>query len=246
MPLPKIATPTYELELPSTGKTVQYRPFLVKEEKLLVIALESEDTKQITTAIKAVIKACIKTRGVKVEALPTFDIEYLFLNIRGKSVGENLDVNIICPDDKETFVPTEIDLTKVEVEMDKEHSNKIELTDDIGMVMNYPTFQFMNFKPDQTEVNQMFDIINSSIHQVYEGKTVYEKSDFNKKELKTFVESLTSEQFMKVQHFFETMPRLRHQIEVENPKTKVQNTITLDGLQAFFEYPFHTIVYKIM
>ena len=139
MPLPKIATPTYELELPSTGKTVQYRPFLVKEEKLLVIALESEDTKQITTAIKAVIKACIKTRGVKVEALPTFDIEYLFLNIRGKSVGENLDVNIICPDDKATEVKVNINLDDIKCHKNEGHTNKIKLDDSLMMEMKYPS-----------------------------------------------------------------------------------------------------------
>ena len=156
MPLPKIATPTYELELPSIGKTVQYRPFLVKEEKLLVIALESEDTKQITTAIKAVIKACIKTRGVKVEALPTFDIEYLFLNIRGKSVGENLDVNIICPDDKETEVKVNINLDDIQCKKNPDHTNKIKLDDNLMMEMKYPSLdEFIKSNFDVEEKNQM-------------------------------------------------------------------------------------------
>ena len=234
MTLPVINTPTYELVVPSTKEKLEYRPFLVKEEKILLMAMEEEQDAQLNRAMKQVVHNCTFDK-INVDKLPLFDLEYIFLRIRAKSVGEVAKISVLCPDDGETYVPVEVDLESVEVEFQKGHTNKIELTDDIGMVMNYPTFQFMNFKPDQTEVNQMFDIINSSIHQVYEGKTVYEKSDFNKKELKTFVESLTSEQFMKVQHFFETMPRLRHQIEVENPKTKVQNTITLEGLQAFFE-----------
>ena len=234
MSLPVINTPTYELVVPSTKEKLEYRPFLVKEEKILLMAMEEEQDAQLNRAMKQVVHNCTFDK-INVDKLPLFDLEYIFLRIRAKSVGEVAKISVLCPDDGETYVPVEVDLESVEVEFQKGHTNKIELTDDIGMVMNYPTFQFMNFKPDQTEVNQMFDIINSSIHQVYEGKTVYEKSDFNKKELKTFVESLTSEQFMKVQHFFETMPRLRHQIEVENPKTKVQNTITLEGLQAFFE-----------
>ena len=165
MPLPKIATPTYELELPSTGQSIQYRPFLVKEEKVLVIALESEDTKQITTAIKTVIKNCIKTRGVKVESLPTFDIEYLFLNIRGKSVGEELEVNIICPDDEETQVPVSINIDDIKVQKDDAHDNKIKIDDNIMMVMKYPSLdQFIknNFDfNDKSAMDQSFELIAS-------------------------------------------------------------------------------------
>ena len=170
MPLPKIATPTYELELPSTGQTVQYRPFLVKEEKVLVIALESEDTKQITTAIKTVIKNCIQTKGIKVDTLPTFDIEYLFLNIRGKSVGEEIEVNIICPDDGETQVPVMINIDDIQVQKDDEHTNKIQLDEQIMMVMKYPSLdQFIKNNFDFESKNQMdqsFDLIASCIESI--------------------------------------------------------------------------------
>ena len=171
MPLPKIATPTYELELPSTGESIQFRPFLVKEEKVLVLALESEDTKQITTAIKAVIKSCVQTKGIKVEALPTFDIEFLFLNIRGKSVGENIEVNIICPDDEETQVEVKIDIDEIKVQKDDNHSNQIKIDDDIMMVMKYPSLdQFIksNFNlDDKNAMDQSFELISSCIDKIY-------------------------------------------------------------------------------
>jgi|TARA_Y200000002_G_scaffold357844_1_gene340669 hypothetical protein len=238
MPLPKIATPTYELELPSTGKTVQYRPFLVKEEKLLVIALESEDTKQITTAIKAVIKACIKTRGVKVEALPTFDIEYLFLNIRGKSVGENLDVNIICPDDKETEVKVNINLDDIECHKNEGHTNKIKLDDSLMMEMKYPSLdEFIKSNFDLEEKNQMdqsFDLIASCIDKIYSEEEVWASEDCTKKEMSEFLESMNSSQFKEIETFFETMPKLSHTIKVTNPKTKVESDVVLEGLASFF------------
>ena len=185
MPLPKIATPTYELELPSTGKTIQYRPFLVKEEKLLVLALESEDTTQITTAIKAVIKACIKTRGIKVETLPTFDIEYLFLNIRGKSVGEVLDVNVICPDDEKTQVTVQIDLDSIECRKTEGHTNKIKLDDTIMMEMKYPSLdQFIKSNFDMSEsanqMDQSFDLIASCIDKLYNEEEVWATADCTK------------------------------------------------------------------
>ena len=234
MTLPVINTPTYELVVPSTKEKLTYRPFLVKEEKILLMAMEEEKDAQLNKALKQVVNNCTFEK-VNVGKLPLFDLEYIFLRIRAKSVGEVAKLSILCEDDGETYVPVEIDLESIEVEFQKGHTNKIELTDEIGIIMNYPTFEFMDFKADQTEVNQLFDIISSSIHQVYEGETVYEKADFNKKELKAFLESLTSEQFLKVQSFFETMPRLRHTIDVENPKTKKTNTVTLEGLQAFFE-----------
>ena len=238
MPLPKIATPTYELELPSTGKTVQYRPFLVKEEKLLVIALESEDTKQITTAIKAVIKACIKTRGVKVEALPTFDIEYLFLNIRGKSVGENLDVNIICPDDKETEVKVNINLDDIKCNKNEGHTNKIKLDANLMMEMKYPSLdEFIKSNFDLDEKNQMdqsFDLIASCIDKIYSEEEVWAAEDCTKKEMSEFLESMNSSQFKEIETFFETMPKLSHTLKVTNPQTKVVSDVTLEGLAAFF------------
>ena len=238
MPLPKIATPTYELELPSNGKTIQYRPFLVKEEKLLVIALESEDTKQITTAIKAVIKACIKTRGVKVEALPTFDIEYLFLNIRGKSVGEDLDVNIVCPDDKETEVKVNINLDDIQCKKNPDHTNKIKLDDNLMMEMKYPSLdEFIKSNFDLEEKNQMdqsFDLIARCIDKIYSEEEVWASEDCTKKEMSEFLESMNSSQFKEIETFFETMPKLSHTLKVTNPKTNVESEVVLEGLASFF------------
>ena len=238
MPLPKIATPTYELELPSTGQPIQYRPFLVKEEKLLVIALESEDTKQITNSIKNVIKNCIITKGVKVEELPTFDIEYLFLNIRGKSVGEELEVNIICPDDGETQVPVKINLDDIEVQKNEEHSNRIKLDSNIMMEMKYPSLdQFIknNFDFDnKNAMDQSFELIGSCIDKIYTEDEVWSSADVTKKELSEFLESMNSSQFKDIEKFFETMPKLSHTIKVTNPNTKVESEVVLEGLASFF------------
>jgi hypothetical protein len=238
MPLPKISTPTYELELPSTGETIQYRPFLVKEEKLLVIALESEDTKQITTAIKTVIKNCILTKNVKVESLHTFDIEYLFLNIRGKSVGEELEVNIICPDDGETQVPVKINLDDIEVQKNEEHSNRIKLDSNIMMEMKYPSLdQFIknNFDFDnKNAMDQSFELIGSCIDKIYTEDEVWSSADVTKKELSEFLESMNSSQFKDIEKFFETMPKLSHTIKVTNPNTKVESEVVLEGLASFF------------
>ena len=234
MTLPLINTPTYELVVPSTKEKLTYRPFLVKEEKILLLAMEEEEDTQLNKALKQVVHNCTFQK-VDVAKLPLFDLEYIFLRIRAKSVGEVAKLQVLCEDDGETYVPIEVDLETIEVEFQEDHSTTIELTDEIGIEMGYPTFEFLNFKADQTEVNQLFDIIGSSIERVYEGETVYEKADFSKKDLKVFLESLTSEQFLRVQKFFETMPRLRHKLEVTNPKTKKVNEITLEGLQAFFE-----------
>ena len=238
MPLPKIATPTYELELPSTGETIQYRPFLVKEEKLLVIALESEDNKQITTAIKTVIKNCILTKNVKVESLPTFDIEFLFLNIRGKSVGEELDINIICPDDGETEVPVKINLDDIQVQKNDEHTNRIKLDDSIMMEMKYPSLdQFIknNFDFDnKNAMDQSFELIGSCIDKIYTEDEVWATADVSKKELNEFLESMNSSQFKDIEKFFETMPKLSHTIKVTNPNTQVESEVVLEGLASFF------------
>jgi len=238
MPLPKIATPTYELELPSTGKSIKYRPFLVKEEKVLVIALESEDTKQITNAIKAVLKNCVLTKGIKVETLPTFDIEFLFLNIRGKSVGEEIEVNIICPDDEETNVPVFIDLDSIQVNKDDDHTNQIKLDDDLMMEMKYPSLeQFIknNFDFDEKNaMDQSFDLIATCIDKIYNEDEVWATADCTKKEVKEFLESMNSSQFKEIEKFFETMPKLKHTIEVTNPNTKVTSEVVLEGLASFF------------
>jgi hypothetical protein len=238
MPLPKIATPSYQLELPSTGETIQYRPFLVKEEKLLVIALESEDTKQITTAIKTVIKNCILTKNIKVEALPTFDIEYLFLNIRGKSVGEEIEVNIICPDDGETQVPVKINLDDIQVQKNDEHSKRIKVDESIMMEMKYPSLdQFIksNFDfNDKNAMDQSFDLIASCIDKIFTEDEVWAAADVSKKELSDFLESMNSSQFKDIEKFFETMPKLSHTITVRNPVTEIESEVTLEGLASFF------------
>ena len=238
MPLPKIAAPTYELELPSTGETIQYRPFLVKEEKLLVIALESEDTKQITTAIKTVIKNCILTKGIKVESLPTFDIEYLFLNIRGKSVGEELDVNIICPDDGRTEVSVMINLEDIEVQKNDEHEKKIKIDDSIMIEMKYPSLdQFIKNNFDFNKKNAMdqsFELIASCIGTIFTEEEAWSTADCSKKEVTEFLESMNSSQFKGIEKFFETMPKLSHKVSVKNPKTKVESEVVLEGLASFF------------
>ena len=238
MPLPKISTPTYELELPSSGQSIKYRPFLVKEEKLLVIALESEDTKQITNAIKAVIKNCIHTKDIKVETLPTFDIEFLFLNIRGKSVGEQVDVNIICPDDNETNVSISINLDDIKVQKNEEHTNKIQVDPKIMMEMKYPSLeQFIKNNFDfnnQNQMEQSFELIASCIDKIYTEDEVWSAADVTKKEVVEFLESMNSSQFKDIEKFFETMPKLSHQIQIKNPKTEVESEVVLEGLASFF------------
>ena len=238
MPLPKIATPTYELELPSTGQSIKYRPFLVKEEKVLVIALESEDNKQITNAIKTVLRNCILSKGVKVEDLPTFDIEYLFLNIRGKAVGEDIEVNIICPDDEKTQVPVTIALDDIEVQKEDSHSNKIKVDESIMMEMKYPSLeQFIknNFDfNDKNAMDQSFDLIATCIDKIYTEDEVWAAADCTKKEMKDFLEQMNSNQFKEIESFFETMPKLSHTISVTNPKTKVKSDVVLEGLASFF------------
>jgi hypothetical protein len=238
MPLPKISTPTYELNLPSTGKKVQYRPFLVREEKLLVLALETEDPKDITTAMKTVIKNCIQTRGVKVETLPTFDIEYLFLNIRGKSVGEEIEVNVICPDDEQTTVPIVLNVDDIKVQKSKEHTTKIQIDDSLIMEMKYPSLdQFIKNNFDFSEDNQIdqsFQLITSCIDKIYNEEEVWSTADVTNKEITDFLEQMNSKQFKQIEKFFETMPKLSHDIKVKNPNTGVESTVVLEGLASFF------------
>ena len=238
MPLPKINTPIYELTLPSTGKKIRYRPFLVKEEKVLIIALESEDTKQITNAIKNVISNCILSRGVKVENLSTFDIEYLFLNIRGKSVGEEVEVMVTCPDDNETKVPVIIPLDEIKIFQDPKHSRDIDLDDKLKMRMKYPSlseFVKNNFDVDDMGMKESFELISSCIEQVFNDDESWSASDCSKKELNEFIEQLNSQQFKKVENFFETMPKLSYTVKFKNPKTGVNNEVVLEGLSDFFE-----------
>ena len=236
--LPKIATPTYELELPSTEQTIKFRPFLVKEEKLLVIALESEDTKQITNAIKTVIKNCIETKGIKVETLPTFDIEYLFLNIRAKSVGEEIEVNIICPDDEETSVSVKINVDDIKVQTNEDHTNRIKLDDTLMMEMKYPSLeQFIknNFDiSNNSAIDQSFELVASCVDKIYNEDEVWAAADVTKKELMDFLDQMNTSQFKQIEKFFETMPKLSHTIKVTNPNTEVESEVVLEGLSSFF------------
>ena len=236
MPLPTIVTPSYELTLPSNGKKIKYRPFLVKEEKILILAIESNSMKDISRAIKDVLKNCILTKGVIIDELPTFDIEYLFLNIRSRSVGESIDLVITCPDDNETKVNTQIYIDEIKVKKNKDHNPDIKLDDTYTMRLKYPSLdQFIddNFNFDLDRDNS-FDIISSCIDMVFSDEEAWEAKDCTKKELLEFVERLNSSQFKEVENFFDTMPQLSHEIEVENPKTKVKSTVTLEGLASFF------------
>ena len=241
MPLPKIATPTYELVLPSTGKTIKYRPFLVKEEKILILALESQSTKEITNAIKQVLKDCIVTKGIKVETLPTFDIEFIFLNVRGKSVGESLDLIITCGDDGETQVPVTVFIDQIKVEEDPEHKRDIQLDTDLVLRMKYPSLdQFIktnfDFSSEQSSssIDRSFDIISSCIDVIFNAEESWSAADSTKKELTDWIETLTPNQFKEIEKFFDTMPRLSHTVKVINPKTKVESDVALEGLTSFF------------
>ena len=237
MALPKINTPIYELEIPSTGKKIRYRPFLVKEEKVLIIAMESEDPKQMASAVKDVISNCILSRGIKVNELATFDIEYLFLNIRGKSVGEEVEVLVTCPDDKTTRVPVNINLDDIKIQNNKEHSKDIKLDDNLTLRMKYPSMsEFIknNFAQGQINVDDTFDLITGCVDQIFSEEESWASSDCTKKELNEFIESLSSKQFKEVEKFFETMPKLSHNIKVKNPETGVESEILLEGLTSFF------------
>ena len=238
MPLPQISTPSYELVIPSSKKKIKFRPFLVKEEKILILAMESQDNKQIANAVKDVISSCILTKGIKVERLATFDIEYLFLNIRGKSVGEEVEVIVTCPDDGETQVPTTINLDDIQVNKNDNHSRDIKLDDEYTLRMRYPSLsEFIKTNFNSTEdisVDDTFELISSCIEQVFSEEESWASSDCTKKELTSFVEQLNTKQFKDVENFFDTMPKLSHIVKVTNPNTNVENEVLLEGLQSFF------------
>ena len=224
------------MEIPSTGKKIRYRPFLVKEEKVLIIAMESEDPKQMASAVKDVISNCILSRGIKVNDLSTFDIEYLFLNIRGKSVGEEVEVLVTCPDDNTTRVPVSINLDDIQIQNNKEHCKDIKLDDNLTLRMKYPSMnEFIknNFGAAMA-VSDTFDLITSCVDQVFSEEESWASSDCTKKELSDFIEQLSSKQFKDIEKFFETMPKLSHTIKVVNPNTKVESEVLLEGLQSFF------------
>ena len=235
MALPKVNTPTYELVVPSTDEKVKFRPFLVKEEKILLIAMEAQEQSGILNAVKDIVKSCTFDK-FDVNRAPIFDIEYIFLNIRAKSVGEVSTVNLRCPDDNETFVQTEIDLTTVDVQITKGHTNKIELTDEMGMILQYPTLDSFTDSTTVINASNMLDVIASCVSQIYDkkGEDVYDAKDSTKQEIVDFLESLNSKQFLEIQKFFDTMPKLTHTVNIENPETKVKSDITLTGLNDFF------------
>ena len=239
MPLPKINTPTFELVLPSTGKKIKYRPFLVREEKILIMAMESNNTNQITDAIVQIMNDCIITRGIKVEKLSTFDIEYLFLNIRAKSVGETVEVNVTCPDDGETQVQIAIDIDSIKIQKNKAHRDTIKLDKDLSLKLKYPSLsQFIenNFDLDEnnSNVGQSLSMITSCIDMIYNEEESWNASDSTQKELEEFIEQLNTKQFKQIEKFFSTMPKLSHTIVVKNPKTEVESEVVLEGLAAFF------------
>lgn len=238
MTLPTVETPRYELTLPSTDKVIQFRPFLVKEEKILLVAMESNNNDEIMNATREILNACTYEK-IDIDTLPIFDIEYIFLQIRAKSVGEIAKFKMLCPDDKETYTDVEVDLTKVNVQVDDEHTNNVLIDEDrkLGVVFNYPTLGMTRagFNIDSTDVKTLFDIMSSSIEHIYEGEKIYPAKDSTKEELRKFLEGLPQKSFVNIKTFFETMPQLRHSVELENPKTKVKSTIVLKGIRDFFQ-----------
>ena len=245
MALPIVETATYELTLPSKDVKIKYRPFLVKEEKVLLQALESNENIELVSALKQVCHAC--TFGsINIDELPTFDLEYIFLQIRAKSVGEVVTLKLLCPDDNKTYAEVEVDLSKVEVHVDEDHTNKIVIDEkkNIGIIMSYPTINSIDPTVDVKgmKTKQMFDLLVNSIYQIYEGDKIHTPSDYSKEELNKFIESLDSKAFQNINNFFDTMPKLKQEVELENPKTKVKSKRTLQGLQDFFVLPSLTKV----
>lgn len=238
MPLPTLSVPTYDVALPSTGKKIKYRPFLVKEEKVLLLAMESEDAKEIESAVKQTLNNCIQTRGVKAESLASFDLEYLFLRIRAVSAGEEIKMKVTCQDDGETQVTVDISIDDIQVFKPEGHDRKIMLTDDVGIVMKYPGFkQFVNItllNDNLDSTDDVFQLVADCVDQIFEKEEVWDASDMKRSEVVAFLEGMTQNQFELVQTFFETMPSLKHEFKVINPKTEVESTYTLEGLQSFF------------
>ena len=240
MPLPKINTPTYELVLPSSGKKIKYRPFLVREEKILIMALETEDQKQITRAVIDILSSCIITKGIKIDKLATFDIEYLFLNVRSKSVGEQIEVNVTCPDDEKTSVPITIDIDSIKIEKNKKHTNIVKLDDSLSLKLRYPSMEqfistnFESAEESGNEIKTTLDMIISCIDNIFNDEESWPASESTKKELGEFLDQLNTKQFKMIEDFFATMPKLTHTLKVKNPKTNVESTVKLEGLASFF------------
>ena len=236
MPLPKLNVPRYELKLPSDGKRIKYRPFLVKEEKLLLLAMETEDQAQMVDTVQTLLLNCTNLSNTDIKGLATFDFEYIFLNIRAKSVGETVDLMVTSPDDNETQVKVTVDLSEVEVKFEPEHTNILKLDSKISMVMKYPSMDMFvknNFETNST-VESLFELTTDCILQIVEGEEVYEAKESSKEELVEFLDQLNTTQFQEIQKFFETMPKLSHDIKFTNPKTKKKQTLQLEGLASFF------------
>lgn len=242
MPLPKIVTPTYELTLPSNQKQIKYRPFLVKEEKVLILAMESGDSKEITNAVKTVLKDCILSRGIKIDSLPSFDIEYLFLNIRAKSVGESVELVVTCPDDDETQVDVVVNIDEIKVIIPEEHQSEIKVDDSITVKMKYPSlqefidnnFDFTTSNSSEETINKSFEIVASCIDIVYTKDESWSSSDVPKKEIVEWLQTFDSNQFKEIEKFFDTMPKLSHTLNIKNPKTNIESQVILEGLSSFF------------
>ena len=235
MSLPQLNTPTYSLSLPSTGQEIQYRPFLVKEQKLLMMAQESEKDDEIIQCMTQVIDSCTFSK-VNVLTSPMFDVEYVFLKIRSKAVGEKVEVNILCPDDEETYVPVEIDLANIEVQMSNDHTNEINITDTVKIVMKYPQMndmRGMKIGDSVASVATVFNILKSCILEIHDGDTIYKRIDLQDKDLEEFIDSFSTQQLESVMEFFNTMPKLRHTVEVTNPKTDVKSQVMIEGLESF-------------
>ena len=236
MALPKLEVPIYELTVPSTDEKIKYRPFLIKEEKILLIAMESGENEDVIQAVKQIVSECTFNK-LKLGSMPMFDVEYIFLQIRSKSVGEVSKLKVLCRDDGETYANVEVDLTEIEVQVNDDHTNKIELTDEMGVIMKYPTIDsFSTAGISDITADNMLDVIVTCIDKIYDkkGEDVYDSKDSSQKELMDFVEGMNTQQFQDVQAFFDSMPKLRHEITVVNPKTKVENVVALSGLNDFF------------
>ena len=233
MALPKLDTPTYRLTLPSTREEIQYRPFLIKEQKLLMIAQESEDDQQIADAVTSIVKSCTFDK-IDANLVPMFDIEYIFLKIRGKSVGEKVQLNLTCPDDEKTTVPVEVNLEDVSVQMVADHTNEIQITDQVKLFLNYPILSDMKgLMGDTNETSQIFNMLNKCVQEIHFGDQIFNRVDISEKEITEFIDQMTSEQFESITNFFNTMPKLRHVIMVKNPKTQVESEVVVEGLASF-------------
>jgi hypothetical protein len=234
MALPRIDTPTYQLTLPSTQQKIDFRPFLVREQKIIMMAQESQDEKQMVRAMSDLVTSCTFNK-FDVNKLPIFDVEYMFLKIRGKSIGETVELNLMCPDDGETQVPTKINLEEIEVSMTVGHSNMIDITDNIKLQLRYPIYSDATQVGGLDQSDGVFKLLTRCIDKIIYGDQEYNRVDITDKEIEEFIDQLNTDQFNNIVEFFNTMPKLRHVVQITNPKTKVKSEVVLEGLQNFLE-----------